>query len=216
MPRNDLPHLLILASSWLLFGISHSMLAGSRLDSIFGRYGRLVFNGVAVVMTAIPLTISSSLPVILLWKEPNWLHWIRHGISLIAALSFLYTLKFYSIPGFLGLNAETWPLTFSQWHRWVRHPWYFLLLILIWSQTMTETWLVSALCMTLYLMLGSKIEEKRILRLHHNSYADYCKIVPGLIPWRGRALDEATRLRLESQALTESGSPISILLSEKL
>ena len=69
---------------------------------------------------------------------------------------------------------------------------------------MTETWLVSALCMTLYLVLGSRIEEKRILRHHPGSYAYYCQIVPGLIPWRGCVLDEATRLQLESQALTES------------
>jgi protein-S-isoprenylcysteine O-methyltransferase Ste14 len=119
-------------------------------------------------------------------------------------LAFIHTLKFYSLPVFLGLKFETWPLTFSPWHCCVRHPWYFLMLVLIWTQTMTETWLVSASCMTVYLMLGSRMEEKRILRHHPGSYADYCRIVPGLIPWRGRALDETTRLRLESLALTES------------
>lgn len=211
MTHNDPLHLLILAASWLLFGISHSLLAGTTLDRVFGRYGRLVFNCVAVMMTALPFIISARLPVNLLWEEPNWLRWTRLGVSVAAMLAFIYTLKFYSLPGFLGLKIETWTLTFSPWHRWIRHPWYFLLLILIWTQTMTETWLVSALCMTLYLVLGSRIEERRILRYHPGSYADYCQIVPGLIPWRGCALDEATRLQLESQALTESGSSISIL-----
>jgi protein-S-isoprenylcysteine O-methyltransferase Ste14 len=119
-------------------------------------------------------------------------------------LALIHTLKFYSLPGFLGLKTETWSLTFSPWHRWVRHPWYFLTLILIWSHTMTETWLVTALCITLYLIVGSRIEEKRILRYHPESYAHYCRIVPGLIPWKGCALDEETRLELESQALNES------------
>ena len=196
-------NLLILAACWLLFGISHSWLAGATLDPIFGRYSRLAFNCVAVVMTALLFAFSTRLPANLLWQEPNWLRWIRHGVSGVAMLAFISTLKFYSMSGFLGLKSETWSLTFSSWHRWVRHPWYFLMLILVWTQTMTETWLVSALCITLYLVLGSRIEEKRILRHHPVSYANYCQIVPCLIPWRGCALDEATRLQLKAQALTD-------------
>lgn|SRR5487761_2136414 len=204
MTHIDPLHLLILAASWLLFGISHSLLAGSTLSRVFGRYSRLAFNCIAVVMTALPLAISAWLPANLLWVEPNWLRWTRYGISLATVLAFIHTLQYYSLPGFLGLKVETWQLTFSPWHRWVRHPWYFLSLIFIWAQTMTDTSLVSAVCITLYLVLGSRIEERRLLRYHPRSYADYCRIVPGLIPWRGCALDEATRLQLESQALAES------------
>jgi protein-S-isoprenylcysteine O-methyltransferase Ste14 len=205
MNHNDPFHLLILAASWLLFAISHSLLVGTTLNRLFGRYSRLVFNCLAVVIVLLPFAISAQLPAYLLWDEPEWLGWIRHGVSVVVALAFFHTLKFYSLPGFLGLKAETWALTFSPWHRWVRHPWYFLALILIWTHTMTETWLVTALCITLYLVIGSRIEEKRILRYHPDSYADYCRIVPGLIPWRGCALDEATRIELESRAVDEAG-----------
>ncbi len=214
MTHNDPLQLLILASSWLLFGITHSLLAGPTLDRLFGRYGRLAFNFIAVVMTALPFAVSALMPAILLWEEPSWLRYTRYGVSVTVVLAFLHTLKFYSIPGFLGLRVDAWSLTFSPWHRWVRHPWYFLSLIFIWTQTMTETWLVSALCMTLYLVLGSRIEERRILHHYPVSYAHYCQIVPGLLPWRGCALDEATRLKLESQALTESGSQNSALRQE--
>ncbi len=68
---------------------------------------------------------------------------------------------------------------------------------------MTDTWFISALCITLYLVIGSRKEEKRMLALHPGSYAEYSKIVPGLFPWRGRALDEANRQRLEARALQE-------------
>jgi hypothetical protein len=54
-----------------------------------------------------------------------------------------------------------------------------------------------------YLVLGSRKEESRILAVHPVSYAEYSLIVPGLIPWRGRALDEETRIRLEAIALKE-------------
>jgi protein-S-isoprenylcysteine O-methyltransferase Ste14 len=203
MNHNDPFHLLILAASWLLFAISHSLLAGTTLSRLFGRYGRLVFNCLAVVIVLLPFAISAQLPAYLLWSEPDWLRWIRYGVSATVVLTFIHTLKFYSLPGFLGLQAETWALTFSPWHRWVRHPWYFLALILIWMHPMSETWLVTAFCITLYLVIGSRIEEKRILRYHPGSYAEYCRIVPGLIPWRGCALDEATRLELESRAVDE-------------
>jgi hypothetical protein len=45
MTHNDSLHLLILAANWILFGISHSMLAGSTLDHLFNRNSRLVFKG---------------------------------------------------------------------------------------------------------------------------------------------------------------------------
>jgi protein-S-isoprenylcysteine O-methyltransferase Ste14 len=197
-------HNLLIVGAWVLFGVSHSLLAGSTLDRLFGRYSRLAFNGLAVVTTALPFALLASAPAHPLWADPAWLQMLRPWLIVAVALAFFHTLKFYSMSGFLGLKAETWPLTFSPWHCRVRHPWYFLLLVFIWVQAMTDTWLVTALCMSLYLVIGSRLEEQRILLRHPGSYAQYRQLVPALIPWRGRALDEATRVRLEAQALTET------------
>ena len=194
----------LLAASWLLFGVSHSLLAGKTLEPLFGRHSRLAYNAIAVAMVAWPVVIWASLPATSLWHEPNWLHWCRLALMMGALVGFIHTLKFYSLAGFLGFRVDAWPLTFSPWHRWIRHPWYFLMLVLIWTQPLTDTWLVCAVCITLYLVIGSRIEEKRILRHHPGSYAIYRRIVPGLLPFKGRALDEATRLRLEAKALTET------------
>lgn len=204
MNDTDLPRLLLLAASWLLFGALHSLLAGTTLERLFGRHGRLAFNILAVVTIAAPLAILAGLPTTPLFDEPAWLGWLRHGLGAAAVLGFMHTLKFYSMPAFLGLRQETWPLTFSPWHCRVRHPWYFLMLVFIWTRQMSAPWLVSALCISAYLVVGSRIEEKRLLRRHPDSYGAYRRIVPALIPWRGRALDEATRRRLEAQALEES------------
>jgi protein-S-isoprenylcysteine O-methyltransferase Ste14 len=198
-------HYFLLAGAWLLFALSHSFLAGARLERLFGRSSRLAYNFIAVVMTAIPLAMLVRYPAMLLWDDPAWLQTTRTVVSVALLAAFMHTLKFYSVGGFLGLQVDTWPLTFSPWHCWVRHPWYFLLLIFIWTRAMTDMWLLSALCITLYLVVGSRLEERRLLRLHPGSYAQYAAIVPGLMPWRGRALDEATRLRLEASALNETG-----------
>lgn len=200
MSETDLPRLLLLAASWLLFGALHSLLAGPTLERLCGRHGRLAFNILAVVTVAAPIAILASLPAPPLFDEPAWLRWIRHGLGAAALFGFMHTLQFYSMPAFLGLRQESWPLTFSPWHCRVRHPWYFLMLVLIWTREMTAPWLVSALCITAYLVVGSRIEERRLLRHHPGSYAAYRRIVPALIPWRGRALDEATRQQLEAQA----------------
>ncbi|MBS0372299.1 MAG: hypothetical protein JSS57_24215 [Proteobacteria bacterium] len=204
MNDTDLPRLLLLAASWLLFGALHSLLAGTTLERLCGRHARLAFNLLAVLTVAAPLTLLASLPATPLFDEPAWLSGLRHGLGAAAVLGFLHTLKFYSMPAFLGLRQETWPLTFSPWHCRVRHPWYFLMLVFIWTRQMNAPWLVSALCISAYLVIGSRIEEKRILQRHPDSYAAYRRIVPALIPWRGRALDEATRHQLEARALEES------------
>ena len=196
-------HYFLLIGAWALFGLSHSFLAGTRLDRLFGHRSRLIYNLIAMVMTAIPFLVLARYPAIPLWQDQSWLQSARIVVNVGVVLAFIHTLKFYSISCFLGLKADTWPLTFSPWHCWIRHPWYFLTLVFIWSQAMTDTWLISTLCMTLYLVIGSRKEEKRILAEHPGSYAEYSRNVPGLIPWRGRALDDATRLRLEATALQE-------------
>ena len=193
----------LLIGVWTLFGISHSVLAGDRLVPLFGSRSRLAYNVISVVMTAIPFGILYAYPAIPLWPDPSWLVWTRIAVFSGVILSFIHTLKFYSVSGFLGLKADIWPLTFSPWHYWIRHPWYFLALIFVWVQMMTDTWLISAICITVYIVLGSRKEEARLLAIHPGSYAEYLSIVPGLIPWRGRALDEKTRARLEATALKE-------------
>jgi protein-S-isoprenylcysteine O-methyltransferase Ste14 len=196
--------LALLAASWSGFAVGHSVLAGPRLERWFGRYARMAFNVTALLSITLPLGLLAYLPAHALWAEPQAVRWVLNGLMALAAIGFVHTLKYYSLAGFLGLKQETWPLTFSPWHCWVRHPWYFLMLILVWGAPMTDTWATSAVCITLYLLVGSRIEESRILRHHPGSYAAYRQIVPGLLPWKGRALDEATRLRLEAQAPAEA------------
>lgn len=55
---------------------------------------------------------------------------------------------------------------------------------------MDEARLVSTLCITLYLWLGSLLEERKLLAFHGDAYARYSERVPGLVPWPGRSLSE--------------------------
>ena len=51
---------------------------------------------------------------------------------------------------------------------------------------MDQAFLVSSLCWTFYLVLGSRLEETRLIALHGEAYRRYRMLVPGLLPlpWR--------------------------------
>jgi protein-S-isoprenylcysteine O-methyltransferase Ste14 len=68
--------------------------------------------------------------------------------------------------------------------------------LLIWVQDMDPARLISALCLTSYLVLGSRLEERKLLLYHGDAYRYYRQRVPGLIPrpWRFLTRQEKEKL----------------------
>lgn len=68
-------------------------------------------------------------------------------------------------------------------YRWVRHPLYTGGLIFIWlTPLMTLNLLVVFLLLTAYLIIGARLEEKRLVAEFGEVYQRYQKEVPMLIP----------------------------------
>jgi protein-S-isoprenylcysteine O-methyltransferase Ste14 len=68
-------------------------------------------------------------------------------------------------------------------YKVVRHPMMVGVLIGMWSTShMTIGHLVFALLMTVYIVIGVKMEERDLIANHGESYVKYKKQVPGLIP----------------------------------
>jgi protein-S-isoprenylcysteine O-methyltransferase Ste14 len=82
----------------------------------------------------------------------------------------------------------------------VRHPWYFFGLVLIWTRDMSVTMLLSSTLITLYFVVGSWLEEKKLLVYHGDIYRRYMARVPGLIPlpWKFLTAEEAEALLKQS------------------
>ncbi|CAG0999038.1 partial methanethiol S-methyltransferase, partial [Rhodocyclaceae bacterium] len=64
---------------------------------------------------------------------------------------------------------------------------------------MNGAWLVSTLAITLYFVIGSWLEEKKLLALHGDAYRRYREKVPGLVPLPWKRLSRAEVETLESE-----------------
>lgn len=66
---------------------------------------------------------------------------------------------------------------------------------------MNATTLLSSVFITLYFVIGSRLEEQKLLTYHGDTYRRYMARVPGLIPlpWKSLTAEEA-RVLLNTQA----------------
>jgi len=132
------------------------------------------------------------------------MYFLMNGLGLLSIIGFLLSLRYYDSAAFIGLRPNTdghigsvdEPLVISPMHRFVRHPWYFLGLLFIWSRDMNMGWLITCTWATLYMLLGSRLEERKLIAEYGESYGRYCSKVPGLIPqpWRYLTKKEAHQL----------------------
>ena len=190
--------LLLLACLWGGYFLIHSWLASLRLKYWVAQQHprllpgyRLVFNGLALLLLIPPVSYLWQLRGEPLWQWHGVAAWLSAGLTAAALFGFIWSLKFYDGSEFLGLRQwhanlhevkDQERFHISPLNRYVRHPWYSLGLVLVWAQEMDPARLVSALMITLYLVIGSRQEERKLLVYHGEKYRRYRRLVPGLLP----------------------------------
>jgi len=86
----------------------------------------------------------------------------------------------------LGLTAPL-PFSCNGILQYVRHPWYSGGLAFLWGLgPLTDVTLMVRIILSLYLIIGTLLEERKLIRELDQPYRNYCHQVPMLIPWRGR------------------------------
>lgn len=77
------------------------------------------------------------------------------------------------------------PFMISGPYRWVRHPLYFFSLVMIWAcPDWTMDRLMFSLLWTAWLIMGTFLEERDLVKAHGQNYQRYQQEVPMLIPRR--------------------------------
>jgi protein-S-isoprenylcysteine O-methyltransferase Ste14 len=216
-------NVVILVLLWSAYFAIHSILASLPVKHWLQQtrpgvvpYYRIGFNILAVLLLIFPVGFMFARQDTVLWQWQGYAKWLADGLAIAAILAFFWTLRFYDMKEFTGLkqtreksvdvhDQET--LKISPIHRYVRHPWYFLGLVIVWSRDMDTLFLTSAITVTLYLFLGSKLEEKKLLAYHGAVYRHYCEKVPGIIPRPWRYLSKAQAIQLQTNASAHKHAP---------
>ena len=188
----------LLTLVWLGYFSIHSLLASLAIKRWVSEHKpnlmpayRLTYNVIAVILLAIPIWLMFSGHKAVLWQFQGWSFWLTNALAVLAFIGFMISLRYYDGQEFLGLRQlrggekkveDQENLHISPLHRYVRHPWYTLALVLIWTRPMDSLMLVSAVLMTAYFFLGSRLEEQKLKTYYGAVYEHYMRQVPGLVP----------------------------------
>ena len=196
---------LIYALGWLSFGAVHSVLAGPgakhRLNALFGDYYRLSYNLFAVLhIGAVWVFGQRTLDATPFALEPG-IETALTAIRGLGVLVLILALREYDLGLFSGLKqiragkqgAATngdedgdEPLVTDGLHRFVRHPLYLGVIMILWGGAVSDFGLATAVWGSLYLFIGARHEERSLSALYGEAYAEYKRRVPALIPWKGK------------------------------
>ncbi len=181
----------LLVFLWAAWGALHSLTASPkfirRAERVLGKASpryRLLYNLVAVG-TFVPLFAYSNntdTDLIISYSAPwNVLRLIMIVISLVL---FLWSLQRFDGWGFLGIRPTASPtgMVADGPYRFVRHPMYLAAVILLWSRDVTPAGLTTNLALTIYIIIGCILEEKKLVAVFGDAYREYQQRVPMLLP----------------------------------
>jgi protein-S-isoprenylcysteine O-methyltransferase Ste14 len=190
---------LLYGLAWASFGALHSLLAAAPgralLGRAFGAGTRLAYNAIAVFHVAAIWAFGRFLAQ---GAAPFGLPlWAQAGLSLLAlagAALLLLGLREYDLGRFAGTwqlrhrvppdaEGEDEPLVTGGFHRFVRHPLYTAAFMILWGLVRDPFSLATAAWASLYLVIGTLFEERKLTRLYGQAYRDYVRRVPRFIPW---------------------------------
>ena len=190
---------------WIVWCFLHSLLisngahrsARSLLGRYFGLYrlGYIVFSVVSLIPV---LWYQISLPqqVLFNWQGPWRL--VQAGLLIYAAVLFYLGGRIYDTAYFFGISQwrqyqRTGEIKSLPFHSdgilgYVRHPWYGGGIAFLWGfGDVTDVSLTVKVILSFYIILGTVLEERKLKKELGSRYVAYCRTVPMLIPWKGKA-----------------------------
>ena len=189
------------ASLSMLFFLQHSTMIRRSVRRGMERwvseeYSRAIFSMTSgVFLFVVVLFWQTAGPIIVALTGP-W-RWLARLCFIAALAGFLWTGKSLQAFDPLGTGPmlarlgktqpSPMPMTLRGPYRWVRHPFYFFTIVMIWSfPTLTVDRLVFNVMWTIWIWVGALLEERDLLATYGPAYEAYRKKVPCLLPFRWR------------------------------
>jgi len=159
------------------------------------RFYRLFFNLVAI-LTLIPVSLFAfSIRTQAIF---HWNGYLRIGqVLLLAAAVLLFFLggRHYDVYQLFGIKqikegtsnkaiTDSGELDTSGVLGITRHPWYLATILLIWARQLDASAIFVNIIFTSYLIVGTYLEEKKLVREFGEKYLTYQKRVSMLIPYK--------------------------------
>ena len=191
-------------AGWVLWCTLHSALisitmteyAKRKLGDRF-RFYRIFYNFFSLV-TLVPL-VSYSVSVrgqpVFRWEGSLVI--VRYLLVAVSLFLFIAGGRHYSLFEFLGIrqlrnkqlsHTLSGPDTFvaSGIHKVIRHPWYLGGIIIFWTGTgnLSLSMILDNLVITSYFIVGTILEERKLVREFGESYREYQKQVSMLLPYK--------------------------------
>ena len=187
---------LLLAFIWIMYGALHSILASVGVKAYvqknypgLQKYYRLSYNLFAFAGLGLILWYQLKIPSPDLF-ERNTLSLATGGIISISGLLLMsvcikkYFLSLSGLKSFWQEEPRS-ELIISGVHRFVRHPLYLGTFLFIWGLLglfPTLSLLISNVVITVYTMIGTSFEERKLVMEFGEQYKTYQETVPKIIP----------------------------------
>lgn len=186
-----------------IFALVHSWMAGGLKTIIRRRFGERAFHGLyRITYNLVSLVTVIPIGLLLVFARGEVV-WTLSGqvvpltvlVQAIGVVGFVVSLMQVDQGQFMGLAQmrayfagqplplPPEPLQQRGMYRFVRHPLYLFSMMVQWPlPIMTETWLAFNIGATLYFVIGSRLEERRLQGIFGDEYREYQRRVPWLLP----------------------------------
>ena len=160
----------------------------------FGYY-RLAYNAFSFITLILVVSFQQSFVEEVIFSWPGAWGILKLGMYLVSIALFYAGYRVFDMRYVLGVKqlremrdgGKTEVMEFSTTGilEYVRHPCYSGAILLIWAfGPITDVSLVSKIILTAYIIIGTFLEEKKLIHEIGEPYIEYRKRVPMLIPWK--------------------------------
>lgn len=191
--------LILLWTAWCsLHSVTASITVSKYLMHLLktkSRYYRLLFN-LAAIATAIPAVLyNRSIESRLLFQWSGICFPLQIVLLIIAVSLFFAGAKRYDLLQLCGIRqiqtgnthgvlAQSGAFDATGILGITRHPWYLAMILFLWARDLYLSGFIANCVLTIYLITGTLLEEKKLVREFGREYQEYQKRVSMLFPFR--------------------------------